>query len=123
MKTKTKINKLDLVKRFCTAKEAITNKKDNTQNGRKYLQMKQLQEINLQNIQRIHAGQYYKKINNPTKKWEEYLSKHFSTEDIQIAKKHTKRCSTLLVVREIQIKTTMGYHLTSQNGHHQKASK
>ena len=110
-------HKLNFIKnkKFCSMKDTVKRIRRQTTDWKRMF-AKDLSDKGL--LLKICKGFNNEKTNNPIKKWGKDLNRHFPKEDIHIANKHMKRCSTSLIIREMQIKTTMRYHLTKVRGHH-----
>ena len=101
MEIKTKINKWDQItlKSFCAAKETINKVKRQPSEWEKIIANETTDEGLTSNIYKQLIQLNTRKTNNPIKKWAKDLNRYFSKEDIQMANKHMKRCSTLLIIQ------------------------
>ena len=115
LEIKPKMKTWDLIKlkSFCTTKETISKVKRQLSEWEKIIANEATDKELISKVYKQLLQLSSRKINDPIKNWAKELNRHFSKEDIQMANKHMKRCSTSLIIREMQIKTTMRYHFTS----------
>ena len=101
MEIKTKVNKLDLImlKSFCTTKETVSKVKRQLSEWEKIIANETTDKGLISKIYKQLIQFSARKTNNPRKKWEKDLNRHFSKEDIQMANKNMKRYSTLLIIQ------------------------
>ena len=115
LEIKAKINKLDLIKlkSFCTTKETISKVKRQPSEWEKIIANEAMDKELIPKIYKQLLKLNSRKIKDPIKTWAKELNRLFSKESIQMANKHVKRCSTSLIIREMQIKTTVSNHFRS----------
>ena len=98
---KTKVSNWDLIKlkSFCTAKETLSKVKRQPSEWEKIIANETTDKGLISKIYKQLIQLHARKTNNPIKKWEKDLNRHSSREDIQMANKHMKRCSILLIIQ------------------------
>ena len=111
MTTKVKIDKWDLIKlkSFCTAKHTIIRVNRQPTEWEKSFAIYSSDKGLISGIYKAPTN--LKEKNNRIKMWAEDMNRHFSKEDIYVTKKCMKKCSSSLVIRKMQMKTTLRYHL------------
>ena len=114
MEIKTKVNNWDLIKfkSFCTAKETISKVNRQPSEGEKIIANERTDKGLISKIYKQLIELNARKTNSSIKKWGKDLNRHCSKEDIQMVNKRMKRCSTSVIIREVQIKPTKRHHLT-----------
>jgi hypothetical protein len=111
---RSRINKWGLMKlqSFCKAKDTINKTKRPPTDWEKIFTYLKSDRGLISNIYKELKKVHSRKSNNPIKKWGSELNKEFSPEEYQMAEKNFKKCSASLIIREMQIKTTLNFHLT-----------
>jgi hypothetical protein len=111
---RSRISKWKLIKlqSFCKAKDTVNMTKRPPAGWEKIFTNPKSDRGLIFNIYKEHKKLDSRKPNNPIIKWGKDLNKEFSTEEYRMAEKHLKKCSTSLINREMQIKTTLSFHLT-----------
>ena len=125
MEIKIKVNKWHLIKltSFCTAEETISKVKRQPSEWEKIIANETTDTGLISKTYKQFIQLNTRTTNNPIKTWAKDLNRHFSKEDIKMAMRHMKRCSTSLIMRNANQNYNEILPHTGQNGHHQKVYK
>jgi hypothetical protein len=111
---KSRMDKWNLLKlqSFCRAKDTVSKTKWPPTDWERIFTNPKSDRGQISNIYNELKKLNSRNSNNPIKKWGTEVNKEFSTEEYQRAEKYLKKCSTSIISREMQIKTTLRFHLT-----------
>ena len=114
MEIKTKVNRWELikVKSFCTARETISKVKRRPSEWEKIIANETTDKELISKIKKAAHAAQYQKNKQLSQKVGRRPKQTFLQRNLQMANEHMKRYSTLLIIREMKVKTTMRYHLT-----------